>query len=38
MSDNTYIRMLIESQEKKMELLDEALDLDREQLELIHSG
>jgi len=29
--------MLIESQEKKLELLDEALDLDREQLELIHS-
>ena len=29
--------MLIESQEKKLELLDEALNLDREQLELIHS-
>lgn len=37
MSDNAYIQMLIESQEKKLALLDEALILDKEQLELIHS-
>lgn len=35
MSDNTYIRMLIESQEKKLTLLDEALELDEEQIRLI---
>ena len=35
MSDNAYIRMLIESQEKKITLLDRALELDEEQLKLI---
>ncbi|MBR5376335.1 MAG: hypothetical protein IK139_03570 [Lachnospiraceae bacterium] len=35
MSDNTYIQMLIDSQEKKLQLLDEALKLDEEQIRLI---
>lgn len=35
MSENTYIRMLIESLEKKIVLLDEALELDEEQIRLI---
>ncbi|MBO4373700.1 MAG: flagellar protein FliT [Lachnospiraceae bacterium] len=35
MSDNTYIRMLIESQEKKLVLLDEAIELDEEQIRLV---
>ena len=35
MSDTAYIQMLIESQEKKIELLDEALRLDEEQIKMI---
>ncbi len=37
MSDKAYIQMLIESQEKKISLLEEALELDEKQLELIRS-
>ncbi|MBR1875723.1 MAG: hypothetical protein IJ805_01285 [Lachnospiraceae bacterium] len=35
MSDTAYIQMLIESQQKKIELLDEALRLDEEQINMI---
>jgi len=35
MSDTAYIQMLIESQLKKIELLDEALRLDEEQIKMI---
>ena len=35
MSDTAYIQMLIESQQKKIELLDEALRLDEEQIKMI---
>ncbi len=37
MSDNTYIQMLIDSQEKKLQLLDEAMSIDEEQMKLIQS-
>ncbi len=37
MSDNTYIQMLIESQEKKLQLLDEAMTIDEQQMKLIQS-
>lgn len=37
MSDKAYIQMLIESQEKKLSLLEEALELDEKQLKLIRS-
>ncbi len=37
MSDNTYIQMLIDSQEKKLQLLDEAMALDEQQMKLIQN-